>query len=176
MAEKTALFFCSAIAEIKPEYNQAAREVVRAACLAGYGVRSGLTVKGTMKVVSDEAKACGARISGALPSFMKGLEYPGADEIIWTETMAERKEEMRRGTCLAIALPGGIGTIDELSETFCLAKMGIYPGRVIAFNMNGFYEPYKQQLELCVREGMLPRESMALISFPETVEELKELL
>ena len=54
--------------------------------------------------------------------------------------------------------------------------MGIYKGRVVAFNMDGFYEPYRRQLDLFVEKGMLDKASRELISFPETVEQLKSLL
>lgn len=176
MSDKRAVVFCSASNDIDPIYNQAAREIVRAACLSGYDIVSGGTVKGTMKVVCDEASACGVEVIGAIPRFMKGLEHPQLSRCIWTDKMSERKDAMREGTCLAIALPGGIGTLDELSETCCLAKMGIYKGRVVAFNMDGFYEPYRRQLDLFVEKGMLDKASRELISFPETVEQLKSLL
>lgn len=133
-------------------------------------------MKGTMGHVCDEASRCGAPVIGVIPRFMKGLEHPALTECIWTDTMSERKEAMREGTCLAVALPGGIGTMDELAETYCLAKMDIYKGRVIVFNMDGFYEPFKEQLDLFVRKDFLTAEARALISFPETVEEVKALL
>ncbi len=85
--------------------------------------------------------------------------------------MAERKEAMRAGTCLAVALPGGIGTLDELVETLTLAKIGRYTGRIVAFNFEGFYEPLKTLLDHYVETGMLDMPSRRLISFPETIEE-----
>lgn len=176
MADKSAVIFCSASDDIDPIYNQAAREVVRAACLCGYDIVSGGTVKGTMRHVCDEAAACGVKVRGVIPRFMKGLEHPALTECVWTDRMSQRKDGMREGTCLAIALPGGIGTMDELAETYCLAKMRLYTGRVVAFDMDGFYEPFKAQLDLYVRKGMLDAESRALIAFPETLSELKELL
>ena len=126
--------------------------------------------------VCDEALRHGVRVIGVLPRFMKGFEHPGLTECIWTDRMSERKDAMREGTCLAVALPGGIGTLDEIAETYCLAKLGRYPGRVVAFNMDGFYEPFKQQLDLYVERGMMDEASRALMYFPETVEELKKLL
>ncbi len=174
---KAAVFFCSASGDIKSEYNQAAREIVRAACLSGYGIVSGGTVKGTMWHISDEASRYGVEVVGVVPRFMKGLEHPSLTRCIWTDRMSERKDAMREeGASLAIGLPGGIGTLDELAETYCLAKMGLYPGRVAAFNMDGFYEPLRRQLDLYVERGFLDTESRALISFPETLEELKKLL
>jgi len=176
MPDKRAVFYCSASADIDPAYNEAARQIVRAACLAGYDIVSGGSWRGTMGHICDEALRCGARVTGVLPRFMQGLEYPGLTECIWTDRMSERKDAMREGTCLAIALPGGIGTLDEIAETYCLAKLGRYPGRVIAFNMDGFYEPLKRQLDVYVEKGMLDAPSRALIAFPETVGELKGLL
>ena len=176
MSEKKAVFFCSASHDIKAEYNQAAREIVRAACLSGYDIVSGGTVKGTMGVICDEASRHGVEVIGAIPRFMKGLEHPALTQCVWTDKMSERKDAMREGACLAIALPGGIGTLDELAETFCLAKMGLYKGRVIVFNPDGFYDPFREQLETYVRGGFMDASAMSLISFPQTVEEVKALL
>ena len=126
--------------------------------------------------VCEEALRCGARTIGVLPRFMKGWEYQGLTEYVWTDRMSERKDAMREGTSLAVALPGGIGTLDEIAETYCLAKMGLYPGRVVVFNMAGFYDPFRQLLDRYVEAGMLDAASRALIAFPETVEEMKEYL
>lgn len=126
--------------------------------------------------VVDEALACGVRVIGVLPRFMKGFEHPRLTECLWTDRMSERKDLMREGTSLAIALPGGIGTLDEVAETYCLAKLGRYPGRVIMFNPGGFYDPFKQQLDRYVERGMMDAASRALIHFPETVAELETLL
>lgn len=175
MSARKAVIFCSA-QDLDQKYVQAARKIVRAACLAGYDIVSGGTVKGLMNHVCDEASSCGVGVIGVIPRFMKGLEHPALTTCLWTDTMSQRKELMREGTSLAIALPGGIGTLDELAETYCLAKMGIYGGRVVAFNMEGFYNPLKEQLALYVREGMLPEDSLGLLAFPETVEDVEALL
>ena len=70
-----------------------------------------------------------------------------------------------------IALPGGVGTLDEVIETLTLAKLNRYPGRIVAFNFEGFYEPLKALLDHYVQTGMLDKPSRRLISFPETLEE-----
>lgn len=170
------VIYCSASYDIDPKFNQAAREVARAACSLGYTIVSGGTVKGTMGVISDEIVKCGGRHVGVLPRFMEDVRYPGLDETVWTDTMAARKERMREGTSAAIALPGGIGTLDELVETLTLAKLDRYPGKVIALNLDGFFEPLKALLDHYVATGMLDSRSRGLIFFPETVGELVELL
>ena len=176
MPDKRAVIYCSSSHDIDPAYNEAARQIVRAVCLAGYDIVSGGSWRGTMGHVCDEALRYGVRVIGVMPRFLKGFENPALKEMIWTERMSERKDVMREGTTLAIALPGGIGTLDEIAETYCLAKLGRYPGRVIAFNVDGFYEPLNRQLDLYVERGMLDAPSRALIRFPESVDELKELL
>lgn len=176
MSDKRAVIYCSSSFDIDPAYNEAARRIVRAACLAGYDIVSGGSWRGTMGHVCDEALQHGVQVIGVLPRFMKGFEHPRLTQCIWTDKMSERKDVMREGTSLAIALPGGIGTMDEIAETYCLAKLGRYPGRVVLFNMDGFYDPFKQQLDLYQEKGMLDAAARRLVFFPETVEELETLL
>ena len=171
MADRKAVVFCSASFDIDERYNDLARDVVRTLNGCGYGMVSGGTVKGTMKVIADEARRLGMEHVGIVPVFMKGVEYSDASELVWTDTMSERKEAMRAGTCLAVALPGGIGTLDELIETLTLAKIGRYDGKVVAVNFEGFYEPPKALLDHYVATGMLDARSREMISFPATVEE-----
>lgn len=170
------VIYCSASYDIEEKYNQAAREVVRAACSLGYGIVSGGAVKGTMGVIADEIVRCGGSHTGVLPRFMAQYRHPKLDKVIWTETMADRKEAMREGTVAAIALPGGIGTLDELIGTLTLAKLEQYSGKVIAFDYDGFYEPLKALLDHYVSTNMLDAASRSLIHFPKTVEEVTELL
>ena len=171
-----ALFFCSACAGIAPEYNEAARRLVRAAAAKGYGIVSGGTVKGTMGVICDEAAACGAVVRGVLPRFMEPLTHPALTDVEYTDTMAERKERMREGIDVVFALPGGIGTMDELFETMVLAKLDRFHGRIAALNIGGFYDPLDALLAHFVETGMLDQADRARLHLPKTVEEAIELL
>ncbi|MBO4818198.1 MAG: TIGR00730 family Rossman fold protein [Bacteroidales bacterium] len=168
--------FCSSSYTIDPAYNEAARLAVRGLCGLGYGIVSGGAVKGTMGVVADEVVKCCGWHKGVLPRFMEQFLYPGLNELVWTDTMAERKEEMRKETCAALALPGGIGTLDELIETHVLAKLGKYDGKIYALNVGGFYNPFKALLKHYVDTGMTAAEDAQLISFPETVEEFLDMI
>ena len=175
MSGKKAVFFCSASKNIDPKYNQAARDSVRAACLAGYGIVSGGSFRGTMGAVCDTARDLGAPNYGVMPEFMRGLEYEGLTELRWAPTMSIRKQMMREGVCLAVALPGGIGTMDELFETMVLAKLGQFHGRIAVLNLDGFYEPLKALLNHFVEKGMLEPKDAALVSFADTPEELAKI-
>jgi len=168
--------FCSASSEIDPKYNKVAREFVRAASLRGYGIVTGGTVKGTMGEVSDELHAIGGYHKGVIPRFMKQFVYPDLSELIWTDTMAERKTILREDTCAVVALPGGTGTLDELIETVALVHLKQYFGKITVLNHDGFYEPLKALLDHYVAAGMMTKETRGKVLFADTAEQLLEML
>ncbi len=164
--------FCSARQDIDPQYHKVAREFVRAASLRGYGIVSGGTIKGTMGEISDELRDCGGYHLGVIPRFMKQYVYPELSEVIWTDTMAERKTLLRKDTCAVVALPGGIGTLDELIETFALVHLEQHQGKMYVLDHNGFYEPLRQLLQHYVNTGMMSKETFLKMKFARTVEEI----
>jgi len=170
--DKRVCIFCAASVKIDEKYNDAAREVVRARHALNYTVVSGGGKIGTMGAITDESIKVGGHHVAVLPLFMKGLENPGLQDVVWTETMADRKEKMREGTCAAIALPGGIGTIDEFIETHTLRKLHKYEGELFALNLDGFYDPYIALLDHFVETGTLEAVDRDLVHFPRTVAEL----
>ena len=168
--------FCSASSEIDPKYNKVAREFVRAASLRGYGIVPGGTVKGTMGEVSDELHAIGGYHKGVIPRFMKQFVYPDLSELVWTDTMAERKTILREDTYAVVALPGGTGTLDELIETVALVHLKQYFGKITVLNHDGFYEPLKALLDHYVAAGMMTKETRGKVLFADTAEQLLEML
>ena len=157
------VIYCSASKSVAQEFNNCAAAVVEGLCKKGYGIVSGGTFLGTMGVVSDTVAACGGYHKGVLPEFMVNNAYKGLSGTVWTGTMAERKEEMRRDTVAAIAFPGGIGTLDELIETLVLKKLAKYDGRVILLNIGGFFNPLLDLLDHYVNTGMMTAQDRALI-------------
>ena len=176
MYGRKAVVFCSASYGIDPKFNEAAREVVRALHAYGWTLVSGGSFRGTMGVIADEMDRLGGKHIGVLPRFMKGLEYPRLTELVWADTMSERKERMREGASAVIALPGGIGTLDELIESLVLAKLGQFHGQVLALNAYGFFEPFKALLDHYVATGMLEKQDRELLRFADTAAELAEYL
>lgn len=171
--EKRAVLFCSSVQSIDPLFHAAAREVTRALCEDGWTIVSGGSWRGTMGEIAEEAFQCGGRHIGVVPRFMERFASDKLTELVWTDTMSQRKQKMREGTSLAIALPGGIGTLDELVETQVLAKLGPYQGRIAALNICGFYEPVKALLAHYAKTGMTRQEDCDLIYFADTVDDLK---
>lgn len=174
--EKKIVVFCSASNNIDNKYNIVAEDFVRRAVSFGYTIVSGGTVKGTMGVVSRTIRECGGRHIGVIPRFMNEFVFHDVTEVIWTDTMSERKERMREGTCAAVALPGGIGTLDEIVETLSLAKLHRYCGKIFALNSDGFYDKFRELLDFYVETNMLDKNSRNLIKFPSSVDELVAML
>ncbi len=172
MDMKKIAVFCSARKEIDPQYNKVAREFVWAASLRGYGIVSGGTVKGTMGEISDELYECGGYHLGVIPHFMEEYLHPHLSEVIWTDTMSERKALLRKDVCAVVALPGGIGTLDELIETMTLVHLKRIDVRMYVLDHNGFYGPFRQLLLHYVQTGMLCRETYEKMVFAETVDEI----
>lgn len=170
--ESKAVIFCASSTRIDPKYNEAARVVARGLHALGWTLVSGGGAIGTMGAITDESIRCGGRHIAVLPRFMAGLENPGIREVIWTDTMSARKEKMREGTRAAIALPGGIGTLDEFAETHTLKKLGRYTGDLYVLNLDGFYDPFKALLDHYVATGMMSAEDRDLVRFVATPEEL----
>ena len=170
--DKRVCIFCASSVRIDEKYNQAAREAVRALHALNYTVVSGGGKVGTMGAITDESVRVGGRHVAVLPRFMEGLENPEIKEVVWTDTMSQRKDAMREGTCAAIALPGGIGTLDEFVETHVLRKLHRYEGELYALNLDGFFDPYIDLLDHYVETGMMDEKDRDLVHFPRTVAEL----
>jgi len=166
------VLFCSASKDAPKPFNEAAAALVEGLCGKGYGIVSGGTTLGTMGVVSDTVVRCKGFHKGVLPRFMEKFAYPALSETVWTDTMSERKEEMRRDTVAAIALPGGIGTLDELIETQVLIKLKCYSGRLIVLNLDGFFAPFLALLDHYVATGMLTQHDRNLVECFDSVDSL----
>jgi uncharacterized protein (TIGR00730 family) len=129
-----------------------------------------------MGEISDELHACGGYHLGVIPRFMEQYVYPDLTEVIWTDTMAQRKTLLREGTCAVVALPGGIGTLDEVIETFALVHLKQYFGKIFILNHEGFYEPLRLLLRHYVDTKMMTEETMSKIIFAQTPDEILDAL
>ena len=171
MRDKIAVF-CSARCDIDPEYNEAARLFVRGAAARGFKIVSGGTVRGTMGVISEELEKCGGYHVGVVPRFLSQYAYPGLSELIWTDTLAERKAVFQKDAHAVVALPGGIGTLDEVIDTFSLLYLGRYDGKIALLNHKGFYEPLLALLRHYVDQKMMSEETLNRLVVADTPEEL----
>ena len=134
---------------------------------------------GIMGIVAKSAKEAGAHVIGVIPSdvdFIKNRPQPYCNETIFTKDMSARKQKMMALADAFIALPGGIGTIDEISETITLTKIGVFNKKSILFNIQGFYDSFKNLLEEMNKTEFLKEEEIKHVLFSDNLEEIENFL
>ena len=116
----------------------------------------------------------GGEVTGIIPGFLKKKEvvHLGLTNLITTKSMHERKLEMQNLSDGFIALPGGIGTLEELFEIFSWLQLGLHTKPIGLLNCNGFYDDLIQLLETMVRKGFLSMENYELLLVDTTVDGL----
>lgn len=148
MNNKAITVYCASSADIDEKYFSAARHLGALIARAGFAVVNGGGRQGLMAAVSDGALAAGGQAIGVIPRFMvdNGFCHPGLSRTIVTADMHERKRTMAELSAGAIALPGGVGTFEELMEILTWQKLGLYHGPVAIFNQDGYYDPLIEML------------------------------
>lgn len=134
---------------------------------------------GTMGILSSAAKAAGAYVIGIMPQFLmdRGVaNNDGLDEQIVVENMDERKKLLIGKADVLVTLPGGPGTLEELAEAVSAKKLGTFKGDVLIYNPDGFYDSLRRQYQHMAREGFFPVESMEMIRFCDSMDELLSTL
>lgn len=140
--QKGITVYCASSREIAPAYFETARLLGAEIARAGLPVINGGGRMGLMAAVSDGALDAGGSAIGVIPRFMvdAGRNYARLTDTIVTDTMHTRKQTMADLSIGAVALPGGIGTLDELAEIITWRKLGLYSHPVVILNANGFYD------------------------------------
>src|SRR4030042_2345471 len=125
--------FAASSSRVRDEYNEAASRLGSLLAKAGMDVAFGGGGIGLMKKLADAVLENGGRITGVIPSFMKeeGWGHHGVNETITTRDMSERKRRMFEMADAIIALPGGMGTLEELTEAITLKQLSLFDGPII---------------------------------------------
>lgn len=133
---------------------------------------------GLMGRLADAVIESGGRITGVIPSFMKdeGWDHFAVSKMIVTSDMAERKKQMFAMADAVVALPGGVGTLEELTEAMTLKQLGLYRGSIIILNTLNFYKYFIDFLEQMVSGHFLRSEHKGMWEIANTPEEVIELL
>jgi hypothetical protein len=134
--------YCGSSKKLDAKYYSAAGEVGRAMVGKGWGLVYGGGNVGMMHSVALSVKEAGGHVVGVIPDFMKDRElaYEEADELITVATMRERKRVMEERASAFLALPGGIGTLEELAEIMTLRYINRTDKPVVIYNQGGYYD------------------------------------
>lgn len=154
--EKEITVYCGSSSTLPEVYLDAAAALGRAIAEAGATVVTGAGRTGMMDAVADAALAAGGRVKGIIPRFMveRGWQHDGLSELVITSDMHERKSLMARSSA-CVALPGGIGTFEELCEIITWRQLGLFGGNIIIFNVEGYYDPLLAMFGKAIETGFM---------------------
>src|SRR5271157_1715626 len=170
--------YCGSSKNLESRYYSAAEAVGRAMVANGWGLVYGGGNVGMMGALARAVKGAGGRVVGVIPEFMKDRElaYHEADELVTVESMRDRKRVMEERADAFLALPGGIGTLEELAEIMTLRYINRITKPVVVFNQDGYYDDLLRFFERMRRERFKSPGLHALFSVAGRVEDVWELL
>lgn len=153
--------FCGSGIGRDPAFETAARQLGEAMAAAGIGLVYGGGSTGLMGTVARAVLAGGGRVTGIIPGFLhtREIKFEGATEMIVTNDMHERKRLMFEKADAFVALPGGIGTLEELVEQMTWAQLGQHDKPVLIADIAHFWKPLIVLLAH-MREAGFIRETM----------------
>jgi uncharacterized protein (TIGR00730 family) len=170
----TVCVFASSSSRINKKYVQAAAELGSLLARSGMNVIYGGGGIGLMGVLADAVIENGGSITGVIPSFMneEGWGHPRVIEMIVTTDMGDRKKNMFSRANAVVALPGGIGTLEELTEAITLKQLGLFKGPVVILNTLDFYKSFIDFLEHMVAGNFLRAEHKGMWEIANTPEDV----
>jgi uncharacterized protein (TIGR00730 family) len=154
--------YCGSGPGTDPAYAEAARALGRNLAANNIGLVYGGGGIGLMGEVAEATIANGGRVTGIIPKFLTEREHVKRDahELIVTQNMHERKQLMFDRSDAFVALPGGVGTLEELVEQLTWSQLGQHQKPIIVANINGFWTPFLNLLthmeeQAFIRPGLL---------------------
>lgn len=159
--------------ELEAVYYQEAESLGALIARRGHALVFGGGREGLMGAAARGAHENGGRIIGIVPRFFDepGIIYEHCDELIFTETMRERKQLMEEQSSACVVLPGGIGTFEEFFEMLTLKQLGRSDRAIALLNTNGYYEPMLHMLEETARGRFMSRACLELYKPVDTPEQ-----
>jgi hypothetical protein len=166
--------YCASSRDLAPKYHADAEAVGRSMVTRGWGLVYGGGRVGLMGSLAGGVKAAGGRVVGVIPKFMieRELAYHEADELISVETMAERKQIMIAQADAFLALPGGIGTLEEISEVLTLRLLAQIRKPAVFYNQGGFYDDLFRFFDRMTRERFRVTGVEGLYSVANSIDEI----
>ncbi len=170
--------FCSSSTRIATSYVDLAAEVGTELARRGHSLVSGGGDLSCMGAVARAARVGGARTVGVIPEALLRLEVGDreADELLVVDDMRTRKALMDSRSEAFLALPGGLGTLEELSEVWVTKMLGLHAKPVVALDLDGLYAPLRAQVELMVERGFVRAEAAAALQWAGSVGHAFELI
>ena len=170
--------YCGSRFGEKAEFKNRALELGNWIANSGHSLVYGGGNVGLMGAVANTVLEAGAKVYGIIPEFLLDQEkgHEGLYTLEIVESMPERKTRMINLGDAFIALPGGPGTLEEISEIISLRRLNRTEKPCIVYNIDGFYDPLKNLLDEMVAADFLPAEDLSKVIFASDIDEIKAAL
>ncbi|KXZ71150.1 LOG family protein ORF6 in fasciation locus [Acinetobacter venetianus] len=170
--------YCGSRTGNKPIYRDKAIELAQHIANQGFGIVYGGASIGLMGQVADTVLEHSGEVVGVIPEFMLDYEiaHSKLTELHIVKTMHERKALMAERANAFIALPGGLGTFEEILEIATWGQLNQHQKPMIIYNVNRFYDALIAQLDHAVEEGFLPPQHRAKVIICDTLEQISSVI
>ncbi|MBD2355132.1 TIGR00730 family Rossman fold protein [Tolypothrix sp. FACHB-123] len=164
--------FCGSQSGTKPAYQNIAATLGQSIAKRQIGLVYGGASIGLMGTIATECLNAGGYVVGVMPEILISYEiaHPGLSSLITTNTMHDRKAMMYKLSNAFVALPGGVGTLDELFEIVTWAHLDIHKKPIVLLNVAGFFNTLLAYLDHTVQEGFVSDKVRSLIRVYDDVE------
>ena len=161
--------FCGSRPGADPAHAALAEAVGRLLAARGVTLVYGGGAIGIMGIAARACMAAGGRVIGIIPAFLMTDEIAqrGLDELVVVDTLHERKAAMHAHADAILALPGSIGTLDELLEALTWRELGLHDKPVWLLGANGYWQPFVSLLRHIAHEGFAPADLFDLFEVLE---------
>ncbi|MBR1394562.1 MAG: TIGR00730 family Rossman fold protein [Prevotella sp.] len=170
--------FCSANEQIDPDFFHVAEDLGRWAASKGHVIVYGGVNQGLMETVGKAAHEAGGRTIGVIPTIVEktGRTSDYVDVEIPCDNLTDRKQLMMDQSDVFVALPGGIGTLDEVFTVAASATIGYHQKPVVLYNAKGFWNPLIATLDDLQQRGMVRGDWRQYIKTADSLEEISRLI
>lgn len=157
--------YCGSSAGMADEYAKGAKQLAAAMVARNIALVYGGGNVGLMGIIADEVLRVGGNVTGVIPQALmdKEVGHTGLSQLHIVSNMHERKAMMAELSGGFIAMPGGIGTLEELFEMFTWSQLGFHEKPLGLLNIHGFYDSLVDFLQHTVNAGFLKQEHLALL-------------
>lgn len=175
---KRVAVYAASSSQVSSEYIDAAAELGRTLAAEGIEIIYGAGKVGLMGALADAALDAGGKVTGVIPQFMvdNGWCREKLTNLIVTPDMHTRKEKIVSLADATIALPGGVGTLEELMEIITWKQLGLYANPIVILNTRGYFNPLKEMLERAVEEKFMREIHRNLWSIADTPRQVADLI
>lgn len=170
--------FCGSSLGSRPAYPDAARRLGEALARRRIGLVYGGGGIGLMGVIADAALAAGGEVIGVIPGALEGRElaHGKLTKLLVVGSMHERKAKMAELSDAFVALPGGLGTLEELAEVLTWAQLGLHRKPCALLDVGGYWQPLTALLDHAVAERFVRPEHRAMLLVDDDPEAILDRL